>query len=52
MLAMENDSHSESGDYSRFGIPDAPRTTVSTPFGKVKEDLTFIVSVRLSLKGY
>ncbi|XP_045166628.1 uncharacterized protein LOC123530012 [Mercenaria mercenaria] len=26
----------ESGDYSRFGIPDAPKTTVTTPFGKAK----------------
>lgn len=26
----------ESGDYSRFGIPDAPKTTVTTPFGKTK----------------
>ena len=25
----------ESGDYSRFGIPDAPKTTATTFFGKV-----------------
>lgn len=36
MQIMENDSHSESGDYSRFGIPDVPKTTVTTPFGKTK----------------
>ena len=34
---MDNDntSHTESGDYSRFGIPNVPKTTVTTPFGKV-----------------
>lgn len=31
----QSDHHGDSGDYTRFGIPDAPRATVTTAFGKV-----------------
>lgn len=35
-MASNNEESYESGDYTRFGIPDAPPTTVTTPFGKTK----------------
>lgn len=35
---MEGESNEQldSGDYSRFGIPDVPKATVTTPFGKTR----------------
>lgn len=35
-MEEENNDHCDSGDYTRFGIPDAPKTTVTTPFGKTR----------------
>jgi len=35
-MAEENAEHQESGDYTRFGIPNAPKTTFTSPFGKTK----------------
>jgi hypothetical protein len=37
MEDADNDRYDsgESGDYSRFGIPNTPKTTVTTVFGKV-----------------
>ncbi|KAL4226670.1 hypothetical protein ACF0H5_014650 [Mactra antiquata] len=34
MADEDSTEHYESGDYSRFGIPDVPKTTVTTAFGK------------------